>query len=49
MVREGYALRALEGGSCCVSGFCCGQTPQLFARTLGYGEEEMSAIPRKRT
>ena len=31
----------------CSSNSCCGENPELLARALGYGEEELRAIPRE--
>jgi SAM-dependent methyltransferase len=44
-VRKGYGKIAERGGSCCASGTCSGSTPDALAKTVGYSEEELSALP----
>ena len=47
-VREGYAQIALQGSSCCGSGVsCCGDSDLAteIGRKMGYGDEEMAAVP----
>jgi len=47
-VREGYAQIALQGSSCCGSGVSCCSGSNLateISRKIGYGDEEMAAVP----
>ena len=47
-VKKGYAKIAQQGGSCCPTSSCCGNTANLaqnISKTIGYTEEEMSAVP----
>jgi SAM-dependent methyltransferase len=46
-VREGYAKVAKGSGSCCGSGIpCCGKAgADELSRTIGYSEDELSALP----
>jgi len=47
-VREGYAQIALQGSSCCGSGVsCCGGSDLAteIGRKIGYGDEELAAVP----
>ena len=47
-VREGYAQIALQGSSCCGPGVsCCGGSDLAteIGRKMGYGDEEMAAVP----
>ena len=48
MVRDRYAGVAREGVSCCgPSSSCCGGgSPVQVSRDVGYGEEELAAVPR---
>jgi len=45
IVRRGYARIAERGGSCCGSGTCSGTKPTALAKTVGYSEEELNALP----
>ncbi len=47
IVREGYAKIANQGISCCTSSSCCGSTnsAQDISKSIGYSDEEMSAVP----
>lgn len=47
-VREGYAQIALQGSSCCGPGVsCCGGSDLAteIGRKIGYGDEELAAVP----
>lgn len=43
-VKEGYAKVAKQGTSCCSSGGCCSSAKDI-SKTVGYSDEEMSAVP----
>ncbi len=45
-VRGSYAEVAKGGGSCCGSASpCCGGSPAEISRVVGYGEEDLAAVP----
>ena len=46
-VKDRYAAIAVESKTgCCDSGGCCGSsTPKTVAKQIGYGEEDVSAVP----
>ncbi len=47
-VREGYAMTARQGSSCCTPvTSCCGQVDlaQSISKSIGYTDEDMGAVP----
>lgn len=49
MVREGYAMTARHGSSCCTPASpCCGQVdpPQTISKSIGYTDEDLEAVPQ---
>ena len=46
IVREGYAVIANKGSSCCGSGnSCCGNSNQTVSKAIGYSDDDLSAVP----
>ena len=47
IVKNGYAKVARQGTSCCPAGSCCSpsSSARKIAKTVGYSDDEMSAVP----
>src|SRR6186997_1693399 len=44
-VRKKYGEIAKSGGSCCGPSSCCGPADALTSIALGYGKDEINALP----
>ncbi|MCM8774838.1 MAG: arsenite methyltransferase [Candidatus Omnitrophica bacterium] len=46
-VKEGYGKIAVQGGSCCVSSSCCGNSNLAtgISKAVGYSDSEIRAVP----
>ena len=46
-VKEGYGKIAQQGGSCCPTSSCCGDSSlaQSISKSVGYTEQEMEGVP----
>ena len=49
VVREAYGkiAKSPKGSSCCGGDPCCGPTTKDYAKSLGYSEQELRAIPQE--
>jgi len=49
VVREAYGkiAKSPKGSSCCGGDSCCGPTIKDYAKSLGYSEQELRAIPQE--
>jgi len=49
VVREAYGkiAKSQKGSSCCGGDPCCGPTTKDYAKSLGYSEQELRAIPQE--